>query len=216
MAVSVEDVVAAYRVIFDRSPSADEIQSQQHNCTDFAELRTRLLASGEFQQRVLGSVIPLCKPLDWPPLDIDVDVTQHQLRSMIERTERNFKYLGEHEPHWSVLSADRYLSANIQTSDEEFFASGREPLHRLQATAARCGIDLSGYRRCFELGCGLGRTTRWLADEFAEVIGADISASHLALAREAMTRFGKQNVTLLKVDTIAAFAECPVSTFSFR
>lgn len=38
--------------------------------------------------------------------------------------------------------------------------------------------------RVFELGCGAGRVTRALAGVFGEVVGADISAQMVSLARE--------------------------------
>jgi SAM-dependent methyltransferase len=48
----------------------------------------------------------------------------------------------------------------------------------------------------FEFGCGLGRVTSHLCKQFSHVIAADISPSHLALARRAMNELGAANVHL--------------------
>jgi SAM-dependent methyltransferase len=206
--LSAEDVSTIYRALLDRDPSQSEIEHQRADCATVLELRRALLRSGEFQ----AHIVPQGRPHDWPPIriDVDVDVSDDQLHQMIERIERKFHYLGETEPHWSVLSIDRFRTENLdEAREDEFFESGSGDLKLLRAGAARCGIDLDEFKTCFELGCGLGRTTRWLATQFEHVFGADISASHLTLARAAMNRFGVNNVTLLHVNTINALKGIP-------
>ena len=60
---------------------------------------------------------------------------------------------------------------------------------------------------CLELGCGVGRITAWLARRCGHVMATDISASHLALARDASRRAGRRNVEfhrLARIETIDA------------
>jgi SAM-dependent methyltransferase len=209
MAVTRDEVAAGYELIVGEAPTQDQINTYVNDCQTSTELRARIFQSPQFHARVLGSVIPMCKPLDWPPLRIDVDVAPDLLRRMIDRVERTFRFLGETEPHWSVLSAERFRAANIDKTEDEFFASGSYDVDRLRQVADRCGIKLSDFQSCFELGCGVGRTTRWLADAFDVVIGADISPSHLEIARQTMRRFGKLNVLLQLVDSIAALETVP-------
>jgi len=49
--------------------------------------------------------MPELKPLDWPP--IEVRASDDQLAAMIQRIAKNLEHMGETEPYWSVLSAER-------------------------------------------------------------------------------------------------------------
>ncbi len=152
---------------------------------------------------------PQLKPLTWPPIRVDTVVSPDQFRQMVERVERNFRHMGETEPHWSVLSTDKYLANNIGQTEAEFFESGKMPVQQLKTTAARAGLDLASFNSCLELGCGLGRSTIWLAQEFRNVIGADISAPHLRMAAEVATRFGRPNISFLNVSDLSALRTGP-------
>ena len=144
--------------------------------------------------------MPKLAPLDWPPIDVEVSASNEQLRAMLERLKRNFEFMGEREPHWSVISDERYLSESIEGSEEEFFASGQVPVAELASAAARSGVQLRREMTCFELGCGVGRSTIWLADIFEQVIAADVSTPHLHLAANAAGRFGKANTRFIQID----------------
>jgi len=152
---------------------------------------------------------PQLKPLTWPPIKVDTVVAPDQFRQMVARVEQNFRHMGETEPHWSVLSTDKFLANNIETTEAEFFESGKNPVMQLKHTAARCGLDLSHFNTCLELGCGLGRSTIWLAQEFRNVVGADISAPHLRMAAEIATRFGRPNISFLNVSDLSALKTGP-------
>lgn len=152
---------------------------------------------------------PQLKPLTWPPIRVDTVVAPEQFRQMVERVERNFRHMGETEPHWSVLSTDKYLANNIETTEAEFFESGKMPVTQLKLTAARYGLDLASFDTCLELGCGLGRSTIWLAQEFRQVVGADISAPHLRMAADVATRFGRTNISFLNVSDLSRLQTGP-------
>jgi len=149
------------------------------------------------------------KPLDWPHIEVEVRASEDQLRAMIERVTSNFEHMGQTEPYWSVLSADRYRVKNIGKNEKEFYRSGKEPVEMFEATAARCGVSLSRKMTCFELGCGLGRSTIWLADIFGRVIGGDVSRPHLTHAADTAQRLGKKNVSFFEVDGPEAIARLP-------
>jgi SAM-dependent methyltransferase len=144
--------------------------------------------------------MPKLAPLDWPPIEVEVAATDQQLRAMLDRVKRNFEFMGEREPHWSVITDERYLAESIEGSEEEFFASGKQPVTELSMAAARCDLRLGPGMTCFELGCGVGRSTIWLADIFEHVIGADVSAPHLRLAAAATQRFAKPNASFVHID----------------
>jgi hypothetical protein len=163
---------------------------------------------------VANSPAPALKPLDWPPIEIEASASPAEMHAMADRVRRNFEFMGEREPHWSVMTSDRYLTENIANSEDEFFASGRHPVSELVATAARCGVRLDREMICFELGCGLGRSTIWLADMFARVVGCDISAPHLQLAESTARRFGKKNIGFFQMDRPESIADLPPLTCS--
>ena len=208
------EVIMAYRLFHGRDPENQEVIANHAIPSRTLEaLRRDFLASAEFTAKFDGALRDHAsvghKTHSWPPLRVDVDVDDEQLAQMIARVERQFRHLGETEPHWSVLSSDEFKSAHIASHEEQFFSSGRGVVDELQRTANRCGIDLRRHRACLEFGCGIGRSTIWLADVFGDVLGVDISTAHLALAKRAISRFRKGNVTLRHVNTIDALNALP-------
>ena len=153
--------------------------------------------------------MPKLAPLDWPAIQVQVTATDRRLRAMLDRVKRNFEFMGEREPHWSVITDARYLSESIESSEEEFFASGQQPVTELSLAAARCGLRLGPEMTCFELGCGVGRSTIWLADIFDHVVGSDVSAPHLRLAAATTQRFGKPDASFLHIDRPGLIDELP-------
>lgn len=149
------------------------------------------------------------RPLDWPPISVDVRASDQLLAAMIERVESMFRHLGEVDPAESGAVADRYLAALIVERDAGFFEFGRLPVHQLVATLRRCGISMEGLDTCFELGCGVGRSTVWLAERFPRVIAADISGPHLRATRANVERFGRSNVTFVHTNKIGSLRELP-------
>lgn len=106
---------------------------------------------------------------------------------------------GNEEPYWSVCTADSFKRSNFRQHEEEFWNSGQPAVRRMNHWARRNGIEWRPGSVCLEYGCGTGRTTRWLCQDFQSVIACDISGPHLALAREALGRFGCNNVEFLQV-----------------
>jgi SAM-dependent methyltransferase len=177
------------------------------------DLRAHFMTSPEFRA-ILDRPIAApgekgVKPLNWPSIAVECDVPRDVLDRMIKRIEGEFLYLGEHEPHWSVLTADRFKADTISKHEDEFYNSGQEPVNGLTIAAARSGLDLSPYETCFELGCGLGRSTVWLARQFRQVTGGDISAAHLEHARKAAVRFGLSNVSFEHLNEISRYQDLP-------
>lgn len=186
MPASEEAAVWAYRMILGREPENAEVVRDHVNCsTSIAELRRRFVESSEFTQRYRPvererernvSVFPPC------PIETQVDaVTRDRL---LEHVALSWNHLGESEPYWSVMSEPQYVMERIGETREAFLDSGRENVERLLATLRRNGVVLNPEWDALELGCGLGRSTRWLAPLLRKVIAVDVSASHLQLAQE--------------------------------
>lgn len=146
---------------------------------------------------------------------VETRVTPRQLQEMITRVERNFRHMGEIEPHWSVLTDAKFSSKNIQHTRDEFYASGEELVNEFLETAERFGLAPNKDGTCFELGCGVGRSTIWLARHFRTVIGADVSAPHLNLARQAAKDFARSNISFVRVNRLDEIEGLPQSDAFF-
>jgi len=107
-----------------------------------------------------------------------------------------WQQLGETEPHFSVLTSERFQTSKIKDNQTDFYNSGRADVERLLKTLQRNGIDIESLKMCLEYGCGLGRVTYWLAKRFENVVGYDISEPHLNLASEHLKEMGVENVSL--------------------
>jgi SAM-dependent methyltransferase len=183
MSVSPDDVRLAYRWILGRSASDQEI-SAWLNTPSADVLRNRFLTSTEFGaviSTMLKSRPPI--PLNSPPLEIDVHVDDITQQRLIDRISRAWTALGSEEPHWSVLSADKFKSAQFDKNREAFYASGQFDADRIMMTLNRHNIDADRLRRVCEYGCGVGRVTPYIAKIFKHVLAIDISTTHLDLAK---------------------------------
>ena len=79
-------------------------------------------------------------------------------------------------------------------SEEEFYALGVSDWEDFRRHWTHYRPELGG--TCVEIGCGAGRMTRVIAQDFERVIGLDVSEDMLALARGAVP----DNVDLVQVD----------------
>ena len=204
----------AYRLLLGREPeNEDVVTAKAAHFESLQDLRANFMDSVEFQEKLKVPMIrpgdPGVKPLSWPPAEVEVSVSPAVLRRMVRRIEGEFLDLGATEPHWSVLTSERYRAKNIRENETEFYASGSEAVSQFQAAAARCGLDLSSYKACFELGCGVGRITLWLAQLFPAVTGADISVNHIDLAQAAAIRIGTTNISFLNINKIEQYETLP-------
>jgi SAM-dependent methyltransferase len=207
--VSTQDVKAAYHLILGRPPeSGDVLLGHAKQYESIGELREAFLNSPEFQSILLrrpqGAV-----PLDWGRQVVETEASTAEMAEMISRVEATWQHLGQSEPHWSVLVNDCYRAERIGQNEELFYQTGRTYLQRLQRAAERCGISLGNYRHCFELGCGVGRLTIWLSKQFESVVGADISAAHLEIARATLHRLACNNVNLMHIASLDDFDAMP-------
>ncbi len=131
---------------------------------------------------------------DLPVLPIDVDVDDHTLVALFERTRQQWLDLGETEPFYSVLTGDEHRLANMTLEAKSaFYASGAANADLLTPFEQRAGTTLP-LGVCFELGCGVGRVTRFLADRFEKVIAADISPGNLVMCERYLEENKIQNV----------------------
>ena len=88
--------------------------------------------------------------------------------------------MGRKEPFWSVLTHNEYLTANIDDAAlDRLYQSGARDADLIDLFCTRTQTQI--HRGvCLELGCGVGRVTKHLAERFEKVIAVDISEGNLS------------------------------------
>jgi len=93
---------------------------------------------------------------------------------------RHWERLGRRDPFWAALTAPD--KRHGRWAREQFFLSGADEMTAVLRRAERLGLDVS--RRCaLDFGCGAGRVTQAMAEEFDHADGVDISAPMVRAAR---------------------------------
>jgi SAM-dependent methyltransferase len=88
--------------------------------------------------------------------------------------------LAKQDPLWAILSMPAKKGGKWDV--EEFFSHGRaEATHVLQKVTSLHSLRLEA---ALDFGCGVGRVTQYFADQFQKVIGVDVSAKMIELARQ--------------------------------
>jgi SAM-dependent methyltransferase len=144
-----------------------------------------------------------------PPLVCDLDVTPAERQALFEHIAASWKILGETEPYWSVLTQPQYRTAVVAGHQEEFYDPRQTGAVLVAAMFARNGEDLSTLQSCLELGCGVGRSTATLARLLPQVVAVDVSAGHLAVARDRFGREGVGNVSWHQIGSIEDLGALP-------
>ncbi|SDA36974.1 class I SAM-dependent methyltransferase [Sphingomonas sp. NFR15] len=102
----------------------------------------------------------------------------------IRDTDRDWQIIGETEPFFGVLTADRFKRENLdENARREFFRSGEGDIHHF-ITRMREAFGHFEPRSALDFGCGVGRLTAPLAALTGAATGVDISSGMLAEARK--------------------------------
>jgi SAM-dependent methyltransferase len=187
-------VVNAYRFLLGREPESEAtIEALIAGCASVQELRERVMHSAECRAQFdPNRWRPM--PLDLPPDEIESEADAAALASLLGRVGQAWTALGQTEPHWSVLTEARFRAERIADHHAEFMATGAASCRILLGLLARHGIAPEALPRVVEFGCGVGRVSIPLAQHFAQVVGCDVSAPHLAAARAAAAAAGLANL----------------------
>jgi len=98
----------------------------------------------------------------------------------LKHVQKTYEDLGRKDPLYAVLSF-REARGN-QWDPDEFYARGRREIAAALDHLPGPGIEHSR-GRALDFGCGAGRLTQALCDEFQEAVGVDISSSMIETAR---------------------------------
>lgn len=148
--------------------------------------------------------------LNSPPIRVDVDATPAQLDKLRHRVESTWTKLGGTEPHWSVLTAEKYRSRTIAQTREEFYATGQGNYLQAQRVLARNGVNLAELSTVLDYGCGVGRVSSAFARAGHKVVAADISPNHIEAANAYFREEGLAQVEthrMTKIDDIDTLPE---------
>lgn len=203
--VSQDDVVAAYRFLLGRDPENDAAITYHRRHLSRAALRQEILRGTEFannyRQINLGTDVFTKDEESFPPvLQIETEPDREMSEALWARVTENWQRLGRDAPHWSVLTFDMFRPEFISDNTENFLATVASDMAIVDAALERlpnAGMLRAGL--CLEVGCGVGRVTRGLARRFDHVLGVDISAPHLDIARADLGQADYDNVTFRQV-----------------
>lgn len=135
-----------------------------------------------------------------PALAVELEVEAHAERRLLESTAAVWKKLGERDPHWSVLTWEKFRKEAFgERAEVEFYETGRDDLAAVEHAFARAGEDFSAVGTVLELGCGAGRVTEHFARGNRQVQAFDISEPLLELARARMRKLGLANVAFTRL-----------------
>jgi SAM-dependent methyltransferase len=203
------NAVAAYRWLLGRDPESPETAERLAAASlTLAELRQRVMESAECRAQ-FDPMRWRPMPLDTPPLEIESAAGAAELAALLDRIGRAWSALGETEPHWSVLTDDRFRGPRLAGNLAGFLASGEDSAKGVAGMLARHGITPATHPRLVEFGCGVGRVTLPLARRFPRVTGCDISPGHLAAARRAAADAGLREIAWWQVRTEALLPPGP-------
>lgn len=198
-----QEVVYAYQLILGKKPENAKIIENCCQLQTIDELRNALFRSNEFSELAFSDISPITQllPLKLPAIPVETEATTAQMQTMMAYIQKAWQFLGKEEPFWSVCTHDKFKKVHLKGNESDFYQSGRLELEKLVNMMNRNGLDSSSFKSCLEYGCGLGRVTVWLAQKFEQVLGCDISASHLSIAKQIIEQNRIQNISLKQMNT---------------
>jgi SAM-dependent methyltransferase len=195
-----------YRSLLGRFPDPQELDawvSVIRSGNTLSEIAKGFVESAEFKLKFSASnQNALDCFIDSPPNYVDVEISAASFDQLIKRVRASWEALGRTRPHWSVLTNPIFLPDNIQANVLNFYQTGERSVRILEKAAARAGKEILSNWTCFELGCGVGRVTAYLAHRFSHVVAFDISHPHLMIARAYLRSKGTENVTLVQLKSL--------------
>src|SRR4051812_9849187 len=98
-------------------------------------------------------------------------------------TDADWQLIAQSEPHWGVLTHDRFKAENLRPETlDEFYQTGAQSIKGTTARLASLVGAKFPVGRALDFGCGAGRLTFGMAEYADEVIGKDIAAGMIDAA----------------------------------
>lgn len=211
-----EAVVWSYRLFLDREPENEGvILETMTGAKNTSELRRVFMQSAEFRRNNPHYSSTALSGYE-PRMNVEEISSEVKLQALFEHIQDSWQHLGKTEPYWSVLTGEKFLQTNIQSTDAiaEFYETGKTDVHRILKTLERNHVDTAHLKTCLEYGCGLGRVTHWLAEIFDVVYGYDISREHLDIAKKYIDS-KHPNISLHQIKKIQDLKNLPKIDFLY-
>lgn len=211
------DVHEAFNLILGRPPESEVTIVDHLNAYDSREaLWAGMLATEEFRDNGLRRpdidallMMAVRRSMRSNGSLIDHEVSRETLALLLERIRAQWTRLGETDPHWSVLVQREFRTNELtEVARRDFAQSGVEMADLIALFEERTGAPISR-RVCLELGCGVGRITRHLADKFDRVVAVDISPGNLTVCENYLRAEGVTNVELRLISNPTDFGMLP-------
>lgn len=204
-----------YRLFLDREPdNKNVIEDKKKTIKNSQELRKVFLESEEFKLK--NQWYKSSQNTNEKAQVYIEKINSHaDLTLLFEHIQKTWYYLGQTEPHWSVLSTEQFKQSNISNTTETFYETGKIEVRKLLRLLQNTEIDYQSFKSCLEYGCGVGRVTRWLAESFECVYAYDISASHLQLAKNYIESNILDNIKLRQIVEIKDIQILPQVDFIY-
>lgn len=221
--LSPKQIERAYTALLGRMPESEQVVAHfQAVFSSEHDLWNAIVESPEFARILERGTGPTGMEMGdlnkafWSLQDgIQHDVSPEVMNALVERIRDQWVTLGQTDPHYSVLSHERYRAANL--GDDvlaEFYHTGESSAGVIEVFEQRTNVRA---RRglCLELGCGVGRVTRFLARMFDGVLALDISPGNLALCDQYMRDAGVTNVETRQIQDMKDFDALPEIDFFY-
>jgi len=127
----------------------------------------------------------------------------------LKDVQKTYEDYGKKDPLYAVLS--RKDAKDNKWDIDEFFASGREEIADSMNHLSKLGVDVKK-GRAMDFGCGVGRLTQALCEEFDGAVGVDISYSMIESAQK-HNKYGDR--CEYRVNTTDDLAQLDDASFDF-
>jgi SAM-dependent methyltransferase len=121
----------------------------------------------------------------------------------LKALQRNWERWGQIDPLYAISTAPQYRGN--QWDEQDFFRTGRESINQLCAELRTSAPGLR-WHRALDFGCGVGRLTLALAEQFDHATGVDIAPAMLSRARSYAEGSTKVSFVLNTTADLAQFA----------
>jgi len=186
-----ETIRACYKVFLGREPENKSVVTERSGLP-LEDILTGFLSSAEYNAKVPSQISENYRA---QPGRIDVNVSNEKLQEMFQRIAEEWEQLGAEKPFWSVSTNEEFKSNVI--NDEiitRFYEAGGKDAALIDVFSSRNEIEVARGGICVELGSGVGRVTKHLAERFDTVIAVDISQSYLKICESHLNACGIKNV----------------------
>ena len=120
----------------------------------------------------------------------------------LKDTQKYWDFFGKSDPLFFILTFKDKRGG--KWNKEEFFNTGKREIAESMNYIKSLGFPIPA-GRALDFGCGVGRLTQSLADNFGEVYGVDIAPSMIALANQYNRHGDKCKYFLNQKDNLRLF-----------